>query len=98
MRGEVKWYDAGVGNYRFASSPKKEKINRLKQRVEEFHKDSETFTEFIGIFNKGQELNNQLKDILNELEVIWTEVNNNVPLSGWCEAGVKAEYEKKLQT
>lgn len=93
MREGKTRYDLYLGDYQFANCPNKEKILELKGRVEELHADQTVYKEFTGIFEKGEQLNGQLKGILRELEKVWAEVNNNVPLQGWCEAGVKGKYE-----
>jgi len=94
MHGEVKWYSLQMAQQgQFADSPSKNKILHLKRRIEEFHSDQNIYREFAEVFREGEGLNSQLADILVELEEVWAEVENNVPLKGWCKAGVKGKYE-----
>lgn len=93
MQGETKWFQLSIDST-LAQSPNKEKIFELKGKIEEFHSNPLIFKEFKDIFDQSEELNAQLKEIFHEVENVWTKVENDVPLQGWCEAGVEGMYEK----
>jgi hypothetical protein len=93
MKNDVKWYSLAITGYQYAESPNREKIYELKERVEEYHKQEKVLREFTDVFKRSEELNFKLGDIHQELRKVWAEVDNNVPLLGWCEAGIKGRYE-----
>lgn len=95
-RGEVKWYGLDLRpGYTFVDSPNHEKILEIERKIRQFHSDKRVFEEFNKIFQKGEWLNAQTRGILDELEKIWAEVDNNVLLSGRCEAGIKGSFERR---
>ena len=50
--------------------------------------------EFANILEESEQLNKRLKVFLQELKRVCVLVQNDVPLAGWCEAGINGKYEK----
>ncbi len=91
--GDETRYTLAISDNNFADSHTEKKILTLEAKVEELHNNSDFRVEFAEIAIESEKLTARMKELGGELRAIWVRVKNNVPLEGWCEAGIEGKYE-----